>query len=171
MPAPRCLRASNTICTSFRNSFRMHISAIRPSMPLLMLHVIEHVPDPAATLLEIKRILRPGGVLVVETPRHDTLMFKLLGRRERSLAYSGHLFFFTIPTLRQMLEKSGFAAAKTEVVGRTLTVDRLLHNIAILTKSERVKKHFQSLSTFLHLDRVRLTVNARDLQRVYARSS
>jgi ubiquinone/menaquinone biosynthesis C-methylase UbiE len=31
------------------------------------------------TLKEIYRILKPGGIFVMETPRYDTLMFKLLG--------------------------------------------------------------------------------------------
>ena len=39
----------------------------------LMMHVIEHVPDPCQTLSELFQMLRPGGVLVVETPRYDTL--------------------------------------------------------------------------------------------------
>jgi 2-polyprenyl-3-methyl-5-hydroxy-6-metoxy-1,4-benzoquinol methylase len=135
-----------------------------------LLHVIEHLPDPAASIREIRRILKPGGVIVLETPRYDTLMFKLMGRRERSLAYPGHIFFFTVPTLRQMLEKCGFEVVKTEIVGRTLTADRLLHNIGIITKSERVSDWLSKLSSALHLDKMRLTVNARDMQRVYARA-
>src|SRR5208282_5445413 len=61
-----------------------------PSLPdknfdaVVMLHVIEHMPDPSENLREIHRVLKPGGVLVVETPRFDSLMFKILGRRERS---------------------------------------------------------------------------------------
>ena len=62
---------------------------------VIMLHVIEHVPDPVGTLREIYRVLKPGGHLILETPRYDTLMFKLLGRRERSLSCDGHIYFFT----------------------------------------------------------------------------
>ena len=66
-----------------------------------MLHVIEHVPDPVGTLREIWRILKPGGHLILETPRYDTAMFWLLGRRERSLSCDGHIFFFTNESLRR----------------------------------------------------------------------
>ncbi len=60
---------------------------------VVFLHVIEHVPDPLATLQAIFRVLKPGGHLVLETPRYDSLMFKLLGKRERSLELRrAHLF-------------------------------------------------------------------------------
>ena len=75
---------------------------------VVLLHVIEHVPDPVGTLREIFRVLRPGGHLILETPRYDSLMFKLLGKRERSLSCDGHIFFFTTGTLKQACEKAGF---------------------------------------------------------------
>ena len=60
-----------------------------------MMHAIEHVSDPYSTWKEIYPILKPGGIFVMETPRYDTLMFKLLGKRERSLSCDGHIYFFT----------------------------------------------------------------------------
>ena len=71
----------------------------RSADAVLMMHVIEHVSDPYSTLKEVYRILKPGGIFVMETPRYDTLMFKLLGKRERSLSCDGHIYFFTTSTL------------------------------------------------------------------------
>ena len=56
---------------------------------VLLNHVIEHLDDPLQTLQEVNRILKPGGHFVIETPRYDTLMFKLMGRRERSVSCGG----------------------------------------------------------------------------------
>ncbi len=138
---------------------------------VVMLHVIEHMPDPSENLREIHRVLKPGGVLVVETPRFDSLMFKILGRRERSLGNcNGHIYFFTVPTLRRMFEKNRFEVVKVELVGRTLTLDRLFYNLGIISRSPRVLRWLQSVSRVLHLERISLYINVRDMQRIYGRA-
>jgi 2-polyprenyl-3-methyl-5-hydroxy-6-metoxy-1,4-benzoquinol methylase len=70
----------------------------------LMIHVIEHVSDPCQTLSELFRMLRPGGIVVVETPRYDTITFRLLGHRERSVGCEGHVYFFTTRTLERIAQ-------------------------------------------------------------------
>ena len=149
----------------------------QPSLPsshfdaIIMLHVIEHMPDPSANLREIRRMMKPGGLLVVETPRFDSLMFKLLGRRERSISNcNGHIYFFTVPTLKALLKKNGFEPLKVELVGRTLTLERLLHNFAVMSRSHRVADWFNGLSRRLHLDQRTVHLNARDMQRIYSRA-
>ena len=138
---------------------------------VMMLHVIEHLPDPSANLREIHRILKPGGVLIVETPRFDSLMFKLLGRRERSICNcNGHIYFFTVPTLRRMLEQNGFEMFRVDLVGRTLTLDRFLYNVGLITRSDRIKRWLGKLSVACRLDQFRIYINVRDMQRVYVRA-
>ena len=138
---------------------------------VLLLHVIEHMPDPAESVREIRRLMKPGGVLVVETPRFDSLMFKLLGRRERSLNNcAGHLFFFAVPTLSQLLERNGFEVVRVDLVGRTLTLDRLLYNVGLITQSKPIRDWLWRMGVRLRLDRVKVHVNARDMQRIYCRA-
>jgi SAM-dependent methyltransferase len=138
---------------------------------VMLLQVIEHMPDPAANVREIRRLLKPGGVVVVETPRFDSLMFKLLGRRERSISNcNGHIYFFTVPTLRRLLEQNGFDVVRVELVGRTLTLDRLLYNFGVMLRSDRVKRWLNAVSQKLRLEKFSVHLNARDMQRLYARA-
>jgi 2-polyprenyl-3-methyl-5-hydroxy-6-metoxy-1,4-benzoquinol methylase len=136
---------------------------------VVLLHVIEHVPDPVGTLREIYRVLKPGGHLVMETPRYDTLMFKLMGRHERSLSCDGHIFFFTTDSLRRTYERAGFVLHKLDYVGRSLTVDRLAYNIGVVSKSQSVGRFVKSLAGRLGLDQLKLTINLRDMQRLCLR--
>lgn len=136
---------------------------------LVMLHVIEHVPDPVGTFREIHRILKPGGHVVIETPRYDTLMFKLMGHRERSVKCEGHIYFFTFETLRRTYEKAGFSEVDTRAVGRTLSMERFLWNVGTVSGSAGVRAALEGMSSTLHLNRLRFTLNLRDMQRVIAR--
>ncbi len=133
---------------------------------VLLNHVIEHMDNPLATLREINRVLKPNGHFVVETPRYDTLMFKLLGKRERSLNCKGHIYFFTTETLRKMYEAAGFREVKLAYTGRSLTVDRLLWNLGVMSKSDGVQRSLDRVSHGLKLEKLRLHLNVRDIQRV-----
>jgi len=132
-----------------------------------MIHVIEHVPDPMAVFREVHRVLRPGGWFVVETPRYDTLMFRILGRRERSLSCDGHIYFFTTDTLARMATSAGFKIVRTDYVGRSVTLDRLLYNVGVVTKSSVAQRALGELSRSMGLSRLSVTLNLRDMQRVY----
>lgn len=136
---------------------------------VILLHVIEHVPDPVATLSEINRVLKPGGHLVMETPRYDTLMFKLLGKRERSLRCDGHIYFFTFESLKRTYEKAGFVEVETKAVGRTLSMERLLHNVGIVSGSEKLQKGLVGFARKVGLNKLNMMINLRDMQRVVIR--
>jgi 2-polyprenyl-3-methyl-5-hydroxy-6-metoxy-1,4-benzoquinol methylase len=133
---------------------------------VLLNHVIEHMDNPLSTLREINRVLKPNGHLVVETPRYDTLMFKLLGRRERSLNCAGHIYFFTTQTLQNLCRAAGFRLVELDYVGRSLTLERLTWNMGVISKSERVKQLMDRVSRRLRFDKVHLYLNMRDMQRV-----
>jgi 2-polyprenyl-3-methyl-5-hydroxy-6-metoxy-1,4-benzoquinol methylase len=133
----------------------------------LMMHVIEHLPEPLTTFKYIHQLLKSGGLFVLETPRYDTLVFKLLGKRERSLSCNGHIYFFTTKTLEEMAKKAGFKILRSDYVGRSLTLDRLFYNLGVVSKSQKVQKLFQFISKSFHFEKVSFSLNLRDMERVY----
>lgn len=74
---------------------------------ITMLEVIEHLSEPMKYLEEIKRILSNDGTLIVSTPNVDYFLAKL--RREKWWGYKiiGHIHFFSIKTMSEMLDKLG----------------------------------------------------------------
>jgi len=75
----------------------------------VMNEVIEHLPDPAATLAETYRILKPGGWITVTTPNFTCYRSQLMKQDWGPIIPSGHLYYFTGDTLDRMLRKAGFA--------------------------------------------------------------
>lgn len=138
---------------------------------VVMLHVIEHVDDPAANVRAVMQILRSGGIFVVETPVYDSLMYRLLGRRERSISCNGHVFFYTESTLVRLLNNCGFTIIKTERVGRTMSLARLLWSIGVMSKSDAIQRLLAIVGRKFALDKRFIYLNARDMIRIYARKS
>ncbi|MBS1168832.1 MAG: Methyltransferase type 11 [Proteobacteria bacterium] len=133
---------------------------------VIMNHVIEHLPDPKEVLLGVHRILAPNGHLLIETPRYDSITFKLLGKRERSLSCFGHIYFFTGDSLRHLCEVAGYKVVKHTSTGRTLTIGRLLWNIGVISKRSGTQRAIERLSVALNLDSFRLYLNVGDIQRI-----
>lgn len=73
--------------------------------------VLEHTPDPSAVLNECRRILKPGGLLIVNYPDIGSSIAGLMGRKWVFLL-SVHIYYFTKGTIRQMLKKTGFEVVK-----------------------------------------------------------
>jgi SAM-dependent methyltransferase len=79
-------------------------------------HLVEHVPDPRGLLLEVRRILSPGGYVVVVTPNVDGLQARLFGSRWRS-AIADHLTLFSKRTLQHILGLAGFRVLRVVTWG------------------------------------------------------
>jgi SAM-dependent methyltransferase len=95
---------------------------------VVMFHVIEHVASPKALCLESLRVLRPGGVLCVETPNVDSRWFRVLGRRWRQLI-PDHYWFFSPATLRTLLAGLGYRVESVDFVAKAVSVRLLLNRL------------------------------------------
>ena len=136
---------------------------------IFMFHVIEHVLNPSFTISLLYRFLKPGGILVIETPTYDSLPYKVLRHRERSIRCYGHFTFFTKKTLKIMLEKSGFTTVRHDRVGRTLTFERLFWNISVIFKSELIDSILEKISRIGNIRQFKIYLNMGDMQRIYCR--
>ena len=79
--------------------------------------LIEHLEDADVdrALREMRRVLRPGGVLMLTTPNPDGMLWRL---RRRSTLNASHLSAHSRRSLRRRLERSGFTAVRFAGSGR-----------------------------------------------------
>jgi hypothetical protein len=81
----------------------------RPDVFVLR-HLLEHAHDIHAVLTGLRRLVAPGGHLVLEVP--DAV--RALERCDYSTVWEEHVFYFTPATLRQCLALAGFEVVRLE---------------------------------------------------------
>lgn len=72
--------------------------------------ILEHLNDPSATLNEIRRILRPGGMFWGTTPSATGLSFRLMGIDWSMIAPPEHAQLFSAKAVRDLLRQAGFSS-------------------------------------------------------------
>jgi SAM-dependent methyltransferase len=78
-----------------------------------MSHVIEHVPNPVACLDRCRRLLKPGGRLVVSTPNVRCLGHQRFKQSWRGLEPPRHLQIFTPRLLGECARRAGLKVIRT----------------------------------------------------------
>ena len=81
-------------------------------------HVIEHVHDPLSMLRECRRILKPGGKLVVLTPNYLGLQHRWLGTAWAGIDCPRHLFLFSRRSLGRGCEIAGLRVVALRTTAR-----------------------------------------------------
>lgn len=74
---------------------------------IVMLDVIEHLPDPRETLALCMRQLNPGGIIVLTTGDFGSPLARWLGSGWRLMTPPQHLWFFTADSMRKLASGIG----------------------------------------------------------------
>lgn len=91
--------------------------------------VIEHLPDPKTALLEIRKLLKPKGILLINYPDIGTMSAKIAGKKFWWIL-SVHLTHFTRKTMREICERTGFEVFHFQRYWQTLEFG-YLENMAV----------------------------------------
>ena len=75
---------------------------------VVMHHVIEHIEDPIAEILEVRRVLKNGGFLILGTPDFDSGCARRFGENYRLLHDATHISLFTNDSMHRFLRDHGF---------------------------------------------------------------
>jgi 2-polyprenyl-3-methyl-5-hydroxy-6-metoxy-1,4-benzoquinol methylase len=91
---------------------------------VLSLEVVEHLYDPRQFMRRCFDLVEPGGRLLISTPYHGylkNLALALSGKLDEhftALWDGGHIKFWSMRTLRVLIEEAGFEELRFERVGR-----------------------------------------------------
>jgi SAM-dependent methyltransferase len=75
---------------------------------ITMFAVIEHMADPRSTMLEVARIMKPGGLLVIMTGDVSSIKAQIKGNHWHMYRPPEHLFFFNGRSLDRLAHACGF---------------------------------------------------------------
>jgi len=85
-----------------------------------LFEVIEHLKQPLELLAECRRILRPGGILLVGTGNAASWSMAAMGAKWEYLSiakHGGHVSFFTPESLEKLARRAGFSVAAVHTRG------------------------------------------------------
>lgn len=85
---------------------------------IVMFHVLEHLSHPLTYLKQLKSLLKPKGMIVIEVPNYDDLQLRLNNAYKKWYWQRAHIHYFTPKILRQVLYKSGFKKIRISGVQR-----------------------------------------------------
>jgi len=110
---------------------------------ITMVEVIEHMKDPAFLVEECRQLLRPGGLLLIQTANMEGLQAQKEGS-EYGYYLPGHLSYFSKRNLTTTLKQHGFSRVKA------------FHPVdfGLLPKLQKSRMNFNSITDYLQWLRI-----------------
>src|SRR5262249_44022007 len=133
----------------------------RPFDGIGVLDVIEHLPDPHATMVTLARVLAPGGVIVLTTGDFASLAARTLRSAWRLMTPPQHLWFFTASSMERLAAGAGLEVASLDHPWKIVPLSLVAYHLGRMA-GVRVK---------LPASRVGLPINLFDAMRVVLRIS
>lgn len=91
--------------------------------------IIEHLERPIEFLRQARRLLRPGGAIVISTPDADHWLRPLMGARWPMLQPMQHLTIFSRASMRVALDAAGFQTEVIETAHKVLSYEYLINQV------------------------------------------
>ncbi len=118
-----------------------------------MFDVLEHVPSPKNTLIEINRILKKDGILVVSYPDVESLPARIL-KSKWWFYLAVHIYYFTPETLKKLLDECGFEQLENSLYFNKLTLGYL--NFRLGAYSKFLSRHAGNILKFFKMENINI---------------
>jgi len=98
-----------------------------------MWDVLEHTLDPKKELIEVNRILKKDGILIINYPNIGSTLAKIFGEKWWFLL-SVHLYYFSNKTIKKYLNKTGFEVIRIKRYVQRLNLEHLMKMFGLYSK-------------------------------------
>ena len=78
---------------------------------VMLNHVYEHMPDPAGTMHQLNRVVKPGGYVLIRIPIASSHAYRTYGADWVQLDAPRHLFLHTYKSIEHLAQQTGFVVA------------------------------------------------------------
>jgi SAM-dependent methyltransferase len=106
-----------------------NMARLGPADVIVLLDVIEHLPDPHATLQLAVRHLNPGGIIVITTGDFSSLYARLAGSHWRLMTPPQHLWFFTPDSIARLADGLGLRVESLVHPGKVVPLSLILFQL------------------------------------------
>lgn len=93
-----------------------------PADVLTMFQVLEHLPDPTASLQEARACLGPGGLLLIETWDRRSIVARLCGGFWQQISPPSVLWLLDRSSIEELLRRTGFELVRIEVGSKFISI-------------------------------------------------
>ena len=97
---------------------------------VILIEVIEHLPDPAAIFSQLSKLVRPGGHVLITTPSVDNLLGRFFPSLCMHYTAPSHISLFTRQALASLLSRFSFEIERIETDECFLTLERVGMSLA-----------------------------------------
>lgn len=127
---------------------------------ITMWDVVEHLPQPPEFFAQANRLLKPGGVIAINTPDAGSSLARLLGKKWHLIVPPEHLYYFNLNSLSLLLRKTGFKILRHGKIGKKFT----LHYVVKFVENRLGWRGFFSSQIVKHqfLKKMSIPINTRD---------
>lgn len=137
---------------------------------ITMWDVLDHLPNPMENLFKCNRLLRKGGILILNVGDISSFFAKICGKRWYIMIPPTHLYFFNKRTIMAMLKKAGFKILKIERSGKRVPLKLIFFRLSYILDNALINAFFRYMLRS-RLGNIKIYYNFYDVMTVYCQKN
>ena len=151
--AVSCCREAGLVSVRQGTADRLSLAALPPLDVIVMLDVIEHLPDPVMVIEACFEKLRPAGVIYLSTGDFASRLARIMGKNWRLMTPPQHIWYFTPQAFERLAVRLGAVVESVSHPGKLVPLSLITFQLSrILHLSGKVKAWGRASGTGINLN-------------------